>query len=207
MVVLNKVFAFPCMKEETAGNVIVFEVSSLSGESKVYLANASTLSGLAMLPGDKEDIPPMPYFADILFKLITSKEGFEGLSYTTEPTENSIKIFRPDTNDLIEISYYEKNDEYRILSCANLIDIAVRIQSIIAEISPRVIVMIAYQEGHDVDTPETPSETVPDIEETEGDNELLKGVTELEKRYMETEPEEEEGVDKEGKSETNSKPE
>lgn len=204
MVVLNKVFAFPCMKEENEGNMIVFEVSSLSGESKIYLANASLLSGLAMLPGDKEDVPPMPYFADILFKLITAKEGFEGLSYTTEPTENSIKVFRPNTNDLIEISYYEKNDEYRILSCTNLIDEAVLIQSIIMEISPRVIIMIAYQGGSDIASKDTPSEEVAPTEES---NELLKGVTELEKRYMETEPEEEANVNEEDSSEANNKPE
>ena len=67
--------------------------------------------------------------------------------------------------------------------------------------------MITYQEGHDVATPETPSETSSNVEETEEDNELLKGVTELEKRYMETEPEEETNVNKEDNFEANDKPE
>ena len=187
MVVLNKVYVFPCTVKDNQGNVIIFEVSSLTGESKIYLGSASSLNGLAVLPGEKEDIPPMPYFADILYSLITAQSGFEGLSYTTEPTENLIRIFRPGTNDLIEIYYYEKNEEYRVMTCANLIDTAIKVQAMLKKFSPRVVVMLAYTEGNDVPSN---GEISKEVSEPEEEGELLKGVTELEKRYMETEPEE-----------------
>lgn len=191
-VVTNRAYIFPTTLEEIKGKAIVFEVSSLSGNSTLYVSDINSLNGVSRIT-DTPDEEPMPKFGDILYLLLQLK--FEEMSLTSEPDQNKITIFIPGGTSQVEITYHKANDEFRILSTSDFTSVSNKVKEVLNKISPRVVEFMYYDSDYfgDSEAPDTSeTEIKEEKKEEEGESSLLQGVSELEKMYVESEKDTEE---------------